>query len=141
MRIMTHAHPTSTPPAPSAEVIYNDQCPVCSWEIGHYRAYAEAEGLPLAFHDLNAADLARFGLTEDQAARRLYVLSDGALTSGMPAFFVLWSRMPRYRWLGRLLDRPVLRPLSAWAYDRVLAPLIYAWHRRRQARNQRRAQG
>ena len=37
----------------TATVIYNDQCPVCSWEIGHYRAYAEDAGLAIDFCDLN----------------------------------------------------------------------------------------
>ena len=109
-------------------VLYNDECPVCSFEIGHYRDYAERSGLPLRFDDLNRTDMADYGITEDMAARRLHVLKEGEVLSGMPAFRLLWAEMPRYRWLARAAGWPVVRPVSEFAYDRVLAPLIYRWH-------------
>ncbi len=115
-------------------VLYNGQCPVCSFEIGHYAAYARRSGLPIRFDDLNAADLDRWGLTEDDAARRLHVLHEGEILAGIPAFLVLWRRMPRYRWLARLVGLPGIRQLAGLAYDRALAPLIYRWHLRRKAR-------
>ena len=115
----------------STRVLYNDTCPVCRFEINHYAAYAQKRGLALRFEDLNDSDLRDWGLTEDQAARRLYVLKDGTLLSGIPAFLVLWADMPRYRWLGRIVGLPGLRHLAVFAYDAVLAPLIYRWHLRR----------
>lgn len=118
-------------------VLYNDQCPVCSFEINHYAAYAKRHGLPIRFDDLNGPDRAAWGLDADTAARRLYVLRDGVLTSGIPAFLVLWQDMPRYRWLARVIGLPGLRHLASALYDHVLAPLIYRWHVRRQARAHR----
>ena len=91
-------------------VLYNADCPVCRFEIHHYRDYAEGGELDIAFEDLNTADLARWNLDADTAARRLYVLDGEEMTSGIPAFLVLWSRMPRYRWLARLVGLPVIRP-------------------------------
>ncbi|MEM7524510.1 MAG: DUF393 domain-containing protein [Pseudomonadota bacterium] len=125
---------TKTSDGPEAHVIYNAECPVCAFEIDHYRAYAARENLPLSFHDLNAVELARWGLTEDQAARRLYVEKDGRLESGIPAFLILWREMPRYRWLARLVGAPGVRRVAGWIYDHALAALIYRWHRRRKAR-------
>ncbi len=122
------SHPT--------RILYNAECPVCSFEIGHYARYAEGRALPLRFDDLNTADLARWGLDADQAARRLHVLKDGALLSGIPAFLALWAEMPRYRWLGRVVGLPVIRQAAELAYDRVLAPVIYRWHLARIARRQ-----
>lgn len=112
-------------------ILYNAQCPVCRFEIHHYRDYAADQDLPLRFDDLNAADLAPWGLTQDEAARRLYVLHDGQMTSGIPAFLILWRQMPRYHWLARLIDLPVIRPTACFVYDRALAPTIYRWHLRR----------
>lgn len=109
-------------------VLYNAQCPVCNFEIGHYARYADDRALPLRFEDLNAGDLSDWGLTADQAARRLYVLKDGKLSGGIDAFLLLWSDMPRYRWLARLVALPGLRQLASATYDYVLAPLIYRWH-------------
>lgn len=115
-------------------VLYNDQCPVCSFEINHYAAYAKREGLAIQFDDLNGVERAAWGIDEDTAARRLYVLRDGELTSGIPAFLVLWREMPRYRWLAKVVGLPGIKQLASVVYDHALAPLIYRWHLRRKAR-------
>ncbi|WP_299791180.1 DUF393 domain-containing protein [uncultured Marivita sp.] len=115
-------------------VLFNNQCPVCSFEINHYAAYAKDHDLPIQFDDLNGPERAAWGIDEDTAARRLYVLRDGELTSGIPAFLVLWREMPRYRWLARVVGLPGIRQVASVAYDHALAPLIYRWHLRRKAR-------
>lgn len=109
------------------QVLFNAECPVCNFEIQTYARHAIAQGLPIRFDDLNTT-CESWGIDADTAARRLYVLHDGQLTSGIPAFLVLWSQMPRYRWLARVVGLAVIRPLAEVAYDRVLAPVIYRWH-------------
>lgn len=118
----------------STKVLYNADCPVCSLEINHYIKYSQDRALEIDFDDLNSCDLARWGLTADDAAKRLYVLQNGALLDGMPAFLALWSEMPRYRLLGRLCGLPIIRPVTEKLYDKVAAPLIYKWHLRRLAK-------
>jgi predicted DCC family thiol-disulfide oxidoreductase YuxK len=113
---------------PETAVLYNANCPVCSFEIGHYARYAGKAGLTIRFDDLNTDARASWGLDADTAARRLFVLHDGELTSGIPAFLVLWAQMPRYRLLGRIVGLPGIRHIASAAYDHVLAPLIYRWH-------------
>ena len=120
---------------PQTEVLYNADCPVCRFEINHYADYARTNALPLQFSDLNDSDLARWSLTPDQAATRLYLLQDGKLLSGIPAFLVLWAEMPRYRWLARLVGLPGIRQLAVFTYDGLLAPLLYWTHLRRQRRS------
>lgn len=127
---MQQTKPTDT----DTRVLYNGACPVCSAEIAHYAKYAERQALPLRFDDLSNTDLALWGVTADQAARRLHVLADRQLYSGLPAFQQLWARMPRYSWLARLTNWPIVRPIATVIYDRVLAPLLYQWHRIRFAR-------
>jgi predicted DCC family thiol-disulfide oxidoreductase YuxK len=114
--------------APKTAVLYNAECPVCNFEIRHYERYAGATGLPIRFDDLNSDARERWGLDADTAARRLYVLHDGKLTSGIPAFLVLWSQMPKYRWLAALVGLPGVRQVATVAYDHLLAPAIYRWH-------------
>lgn len=116
---------------PSTSVLYNASCPVCNFEIRHYAQYAESNGLPIRFDDLNSDARMRWGLDADTAARRLYVLHEGQLTSGIPAFLVLWAQMPKYRWLGRTIGLPGIRQIASAIYDYVLAPVIYRWHLRR----------
>ena len=115
-------------------VLYNDQCPVCSFEINHYADYARRTGLPIRFDDLNGPDRAEWGIDEDTAARRLYVLRDGQLYDGIPAFIALWQEMPKYRWLAKVVRLPGVRHVASFGYDYALAPLIYRWHLRRKAR-------
>jgi predicted DCC family thiol-disulfide oxidoreductase YuxK len=112
-------------------VLYNANCPVCNFEIGHYARYADKAGLPIRFDDLNTDARNQWGLDADTAARRLYVLHDGVMTSGIPAFLMLWAQMPRYRSLGRIVGLPGIRQIAGAAYDYALAPLIYRWHLRR----------
>lgn len=109
-------------------VLYNARCPVCRAEIDHYRAYAEARGLPLAFHDLNTRDLADWGIDADAAARRLHVRQGGRVVSGVDAFVALWRALPRYRWLARIVALPGLRHVAHLIYERILAPRLYARH-------------
>lgn len=116
---------------PSTSVLYNASCPVCNFEIRHYARYADSNGLPIRFDDLNSDARLQWGLNADMAARRLYVLHDDKLTSGIPAFLVLWAQMPRYRWLGRTVGLPGIRQIASAVYDYVLAPVIYRWHLRR----------
>lgn len=115
-------------------VLYNANCPVCRFEIDHYADYAGRRDLPIRFDDLNGPDRAAWGLSADDAARRLYVLKNGKLSSGVEAFLVLWQQMPRYRWLARVVGLPGIRQAAALVYDYVLAPLLYRWHLRRRRR-------
>ncbi|SMX46937.1 thiol-disulfide oxidoreductase DCC family protein [Maliponia aquimaris] len=115
-------------------VIYNDSCPVCSREVAGYRRMFERCGLEVAYAGLSDDTYCRFGLTADQAARRFHVMKGGTLLSGMPAFAALWAEIPRLRWLSRLVRLWGVRWVARQVYDRLLAPALYAMHKRRQRR-------
>lgn len=129
---------------PGLTTFYNDACPVCGTEMRAYARYAEAEGLPLHWVGIDSEPdaLADRGLSEDDVKRRLYAVDEeGRLHRGIDAFLVLWARMPRYRWLARLLGLPVLRQIFWLAYEGVVAPIVYRWDRircRRAAARRRR---
>lgn len=113
-------------------VVYNEEFPVCRFEIDHYRKIAARDGLPLRFDGLSA-DLPA-GLTPDAAARRLHVMHQGQILSGIPAFVVLWRVLPRYRLLARIVSLPLVRHVATLAYDHIAAPLLYRAHLRRVSR-------
>ena len=115
-------------------VLYNDKCPVCSFEIEHYRGLSLKRDLPLAFEKISEEGdvLKATGLTSDAAKQRLHVrMPSGEVKVGVDAFLALWQQMPVYRLLGKLVALPGLYHLSVWIYDRVLAPMLYAWDQRR----------
>ena len=120
---------------PETSVLYNAQCPVCSAEVDHYARYAGGAGLPIRFDDLNTDAVQRWGIDADTAARSLYVRRGGVVVSGVPAFVLLWSAMPRYRWLARIVGLPGIRQMASAAYDHVFAPALYRRHRRRVGTN------
>jgi predicted DCC family thiol-disulfide oxidoreductase YuxK len=115
-------------------VLYNADCPVCSFEIDHYARYSAAKKLDIGFDDLNACDLDRYGVAREEAARRLHVFKNGRVYAGVDAFLVLWRDMPRYRLLARVVGLPGVRQLASIVYDYLLAPALYAWDKRRRAR-------
>ena len=115
--------------AQETRVLYNETCPVCSIEIKAYQRLALKTAAPLRFDSLDQA--AAFGLSADQAARRLHVLHKGQVVAGIPAFQILWAQLPRWRWLARLTALPLIHPVLCLIYDRVLAPLLYRAHLRR----------
>lgn len=112
-------------------VLYNGQCPICSREIAHYRRAAEAGGHPLRFDDLHEADLAAWGVSAEEARRRLHVLEGGRLLVGVPAFLALWRALPGWRWLARIVGLPGVQQVAGLFYDHVLAPALHALDRRR----------
>ena len=113
-------------------VLYNADCPICSFEIDHYRRSAARDGLPVAFDDLNGPARADWQIDADQAARRLHVRRGGEVLSGFPAFLALWEAMPHMRPLARVARLPGLRRVIGFTYDRLAAPMLYRMHRRRQ---------
>ena len=109
---------------------YNGACPVCRFEIEHYKH--GPDGNAVRWHDLGSDPeaLAAFGIDRAGAKRRLHVLDEaGRMHSGIDAFILIWQRMPRYRWLGRLVGRRGVRPVAALLYDKVLAPVLFHWNK------------
>lgn len=112
-------------------VLYNAACPICRAEIDQYARYSAARGLAVRYDDLNAPARADWGIDADTAARRLHVMKNGQLFTGVDGFIVLWQQMPRYRPLAWLVGLPMIRPLAGLVYDRILAPRLYQRHLRR----------
>ncbi|WP_299028485.1 thiol-disulfide oxidoreductase DCC family protein [uncultured Sulfitobacter sp.] len=117
------------------EVLYNGECPICSREVNHYARLSEKQALPIRYDDLTqSGKLADWGVTADQAAKRFHVRKDGEVISGIPAFVVLWRDIPQTRWLARIIGLPGVHWAACKLYDYILAPLLYAFHKRRQRR-------
>ncbi len=118
-------------------VFYNGACPICGAEVRHYQKLAAASDAPLAWVDISRTPeaLDAHGIDGEGAKRRLYASGpDGRLMGGVEAFAQLWERLPRYRWLARLARLGPVRPLAEVLYERILAPGLYRFNRRRERR-------
>ncbi|HAN81022.1 MAG TPA: DUF393 domain-containing protein [Gammaproteobacteria bacterium] len=117
-----------------ATVLYNDKCPVCSFEIEHYRSLCSKRSIDLDFEKISVDGpvLKASRLTAEDAKKRLHlVTSDGRLLVGVEAFLALWAEMPGYRVLGRVVSIPGIHHIASLLYDRAVAPTLFWLDRRR----------
>lgn len=119
----------------TTRVLFNEDCPICNAEICHYIKYAESNSIELYFDKLGEADLSLYGVSKDQGAKRLHVISDGKVIDGLQAFQKLWAQMPRYKFLAVITNFPVIREIAGLVYDKILAPILYKTHLNRLKRN------
>jgi predicted DCC family thiol-disulfide oxidoreductase YuxK len=113
-----------------SEVYFNGDCPVCRTEMTHYANLCANSQPKFRFIDSmqRPNEFDRCGLRREHLERRVYLRdADGRIVSGMPALVHLWSTIPEYRWLSRVLALPVLRPISTLLYDHVIAPSLASW--------------
>lgn len=106
-------------PETACLTVYHDgACPLCEAEIALYRRIAPVR--PVRFVDVSviSPDARIDGdLTGAEAMRRFHVRDfDGRLLSGARAFALLWRQYPGTRWLGKLLQVPVLLWLAELGY-------------------------
>jgi uncharacterized protein len=128
--------PRAAPAATAADIYFNGDCPVCRTEMGHYARRCAEVRPDLRFIDSmrRPNDLAQCHLRLEHLQRRVYLRDAGGhVISGMPALIALWSQVPGYRPLARILSWPVLRPVSVLLYDHLIAPALAYWASRRSA--------
>ncbi|MEH6646104.1 thiol-disulfide oxidoreductase DCC family protein [Sulfitobacter sp.] len=117
------------------DVLYNASCPICRREVDHYAKLSAQHALPIRYDDLGQGHaLADWGISEQDAAKRLHVRKAGQVYSGIPAFILLWREIPQTRRLAKLVSLPGVHWVACKIYDYVLAPLLYLWHLTRQRR-------
>jgi predicted DCC family thiol-disulfide oxidoreductase YuxK len=103
-------------------VFYDGACPLCSREIAHYRRVDTAARLHWVDAATESQTLAEHGLDLERAMAELHVLdSNGRWQRGVDAFLVIWSHLPPYRWLPRLISILRLRTPLGFVYRRFAA--------------------
>jgi len=124
-------------------VCYNGSCPVCSREINQYKRMAAASNADLKWVDVtDDQEYARsHNLDFYTSLRRLHAVDgDGRVLSGVTAFTEIWQRISKLAWIATILGWPIVRPVAEFVYERVLAPILFAWNIRRLNKQNARAQ-
>ncbi len=128
---------TSTKPA-LFTVFHDGSCSHWRTRIAIYKMEARRGDIAIAWRDVSAEPdaLAAFGIDGEEARRRLHVLDpDGTLLAGADAFALLWSALPGYRRLGRLVASPGFNAIAHAVYDSGCA---HAFRRVRRGFSERR---
>ena len=104
---------------PQATVFFDGGCPYCRREIEHYRRLHGADRLLWIDITQEEAMLEANGLRKEDAMARFHVRdASGIWHIGAWGFVELWSHLPAYRWLARLLRTLRLVPVMDRMYNR-----------------------
>ena len=90
-------------------VLYDGACPICAKEINLYRGQAGAE----LVRWLDVSRLAEreipLGLSRREVLDRFHVIgNDGSIKTGAAAFVALWTVLPKFQRVARMVDNPPL---------------------------------
>jgi len=116
----------------SDKVYYNSACPVCKAGIEKQRTLMENCGIK----DIDWVDVHTQPETAtetpsslEQIRERLHIKDDsGQIRIGADAFIFLWLRTPKLKWLGKISQLPVIKPIFHLCYN-LFAKLLYRWNR------------
>ncbi len=102
----------------SIKVFFNNSCNVCRLEINHYKKIADSN---LEWIDItNNEDALRLtSKTQEELLRRLHVIQDGKVIGGAKAFLIIWSNIPKYNFLYKILSIKPLFVLFHYGYEIV----------------------
>ena len=114
---MNKRHSERTP-----KVYFNNSCSVCRMEINHYKKFNEKLGWIDVTNNKEAQK--ETAKSSAELIRRLHVEQDGKIYQGIDAFLIVWSRLPKYRWLYKLVKTPGIYHASYVAYE-CLAYILF----------------
>ena len=104
-------------------VYFNNSCKICKTEIDLYKR----ENIK----DINWVDISdnqnaqiETNKSDKQLLRRLHVKKDGKIYEGAEAFLLIWKKIPKYRFLFKILSLPIIFNLFSILYE-VAAFFLY----------------
>jgi len=85
------------------KVFFNNSCNVCRLEINHNKKISDNN---LEWIDItnNNDALKITSKTQEELLRRLHVIDNGRVISGAKAFIIIWSKIPKYKFLSKLFS-------------------------------------
>ena len=100
------------------KVFFNDSCSICRLEINHYKKIADSN---LEWIDItnNEDALKLTSKKQSELLRRLHVIEDGKVVAGAKAFVLIWSKIPKYNFLSRLLSIKFFFIIFHYGYEFV----------------------
>ena len=100
------------------KVFFNNSCNICKMEIDHYRKHSDdnLEWVDIT-NNQQAVDLT--SKSKEELLRRLHVIDNGQVIGGAKAFIIIWSKIPKYNFLSKILSFKPLFVLFHYAYEFV----------------------
>ncbi len=87
-------------------------------EIDHYRKHSD-ENLEWVDITNNQQAVELTSKSKEELLRRLHVIDNGQVIGGAKAFIIIWSKIPKYNFLSKILSFKPLFVLFHYAYEFV----------------------
>ena len=102
----------------STKVFFNNSCSICRFEINHYKKIANSS---LEWVDItnNNDALKLTGKSKKDLLRRVHIISDGEVIGGAKAFIIIWSNIPKYKILSKILNIKIFFYFFHYTYEFV----------------------
>ena len=100
------------------KVFFNNSCSICRLEINHYKKISNSnlEWIDITNND-DAVKLT--SKSQKELLRRLHVIEDGKVIGGAKAFVVIWSKIPKYKFLAKIFSFKPLFIIFHYLYEFV----------------------
>jgi len=100
-----------------AIVLFDGSCPLCSREIAHYQRRKNSNQFIWIDASKDLDELQSLGIRRDDALSIFHVrTADGTWRTGVGGFLYIWSRLPAYQWLSRIIHTLKITPLLEQCY-------------------------
>ena len=100
------------------KVFFNNSCNVCRLEINHYKKISD-DNLEWVDITNNQQAVNLTSKSKEELLRRLHVIDNGEVRRGAKAFIIIWSKIPKYNFLAKILSFKPLFFLFHYAYEFV----------------------
>ena len=100
------------------KVFFNNSCNICKLEIDHYKKNSD-ENLEWVDITNNQQAVDLTSKSKEELLRRLHVIENGQVIGVDKAFIIIWSKIPKYNFLAKILSFKPLFILFHYAYEFV----------------------
>ena len=100
------------------KVFFNNSCNICKLEIDHYKKISD-DSLEWVDITNNQEAMELTSKSKEELLRRLHVIENGKVVAGAKAFIIIWSNIPKYNFLAKILSFRPLYILFHYAYEFV----------------------
>ena len=85
------------------KVFFNNSCNICRLEINHYKKISDTN---LEYVDItnNEEAIKLTSKSQKELLRRIHVIDNGNVIGGAKAFVIIWSKIPKYKFLSKLFS-------------------------------------
>ena len=104
------------------KVYFNEKCSICKIEINHYQKKCDSiEWLDINTNNNYTNEIKK---NRNQLLRRIHLKHNDKILIGIDAFIFIWSKIPKYKILSKLLKLPIIYQFSFIGYE-ILAFLLF----------------